>query len=226
MNEYRVKVTIRNNLLLSAIESAGYQGWGSISRFCADAGIRSTEFARLASMRRPPINQDGEFTVCAKAIMETLGAAPSDLWTDAQLTMCLAKNSAEATMSHDAVQAMLEQHAQAMYLPSPEDVAEFRSMAKAVDSALQLVSKREEKVLRMRFGLGLSRDHTLEETAEVLGVTRERVRQIESKALRKLRHPSRVAVLKGAGVVRVEEIQRAEIERAEREKRKRWEEAA
>ena len=56
---------------------------------------------------------------------------------------------------------------------------------------LSQLSPREERVIRMRFGLGTSRDHTLEEVGQTFGVTRERIRQIEAKALRKLRHPSR-----------------------------------
>ena len=57
--------------------------------------------------------------------------------------------------------------------------------------ALATLTPREEKVLRMRFGIGERSDHTLEEVGQNFDVTRERIRQIEAKALRKLRHPSR-----------------------------------
>ena len=56
---------------------------------------------------------------------------------------------------------------------------------------LKTLTPREEKVLRMRFGIGEKSDHTLEEVGQDFEVTRERIRQIEAKALRKLRHPSR-----------------------------------
>ena len=56
---------------------------------------------------------------------------------------------------------------------------------------LSSLTPREERVLRMRFGLGMNTDHTLEEVGQIFGVTRERIRQIENKAIRKLRHPSR-----------------------------------
>ena len=62
--------------------------------------------------------------------------------------------------------------------------------------ALATMSDREEKVLRMRFGVGEQREHTLEEVGQVFNVTRERIRQIEAEALRKLRHPSRRNILK------------------------------
>ena len=57
---------------------------------------------------------------------------------------------------------------------------------------LATLTPREEKVIRMRFGIGERSDHTLEEVGQDFAVTRERIRQIEAKALRKLRHPSRV----------------------------------
>ena len=56
---------------------------------------------------------------------------------------------------------------------------------------LASLTPREERVLRMRFGIGMNTDHTLEEVGQQFCVTRERIRQIEAKALRKLKHPSR-----------------------------------
>jgi len=65
------------------------------------------------------------------------------------------------------------------------------NLADQISKVLQTLSNREEKVLRMRFGIGERSDHTLEEVGQDFEVTRERIRQIEAKALRKLRHPSR-----------------------------------
>lgn len=61
------------------------------------------------------------------------------------------------------------------------------------------LTAREAKVLRMRFGIDMNTDHTLEEVGKQFDVTRERIRQIEAKALRKLRHPSRSEVLRSCG---------------------------
>jgi len=79
---------------------------------------------------------------------------------------------------------------------NPLDVAIAEALEKATLSVLDNLSPREEKVLRMRFGIGMNTDHTLEEVGKQFGVTRERIRQIEAKALRKLRHPSRSEKLK------------------------------
>ncbi len=79
---------------------------------------------------------------------------------------------------------------------NPLDVAISEALQEATLGVLDNLTPREEKVLRMRFGIGMNTDHTLEEVGKQFGVTRERIRQIEAKALRKLRHPSRAAKLK------------------------------
>ena len=76
-------------------------------------------------------------------------------------------------------------------LALPDEAATADSLKENIKSALASLTPRESKVLMMRFGIGTNRDHTLEEVGRELGVTRERIRQIEAKALRKLRHPSR-----------------------------------
>ncbi|RVU40242.1 RNA polymerase sigma factor RpoD [Rheinheimera riviphila] len=79
---------------------------------------------------------------------------------------------------------------------SPLDSATMESLKAATNEVLAGLTAREAKVLRMRFGIDMNTDHTLEEVGKQFDVTRERIRQIEAKALRKLRHPSRSEVLK------------------------------
>ena len=79
---------------------------------------------------------------------------------------------------------------------SPAETADLEGMSETVRDMLNTLTPREAKVLRMRFGLGMNTDHTLEEVGKQFDVTRERIRQIEAKALRKLRHPSRADRLK------------------------------
>jgi RNA polymerase primary sigma factor len=74
---------------------------------------------------------------------------------------------------------------------APPDAAIMSSLKEKIDALLETLTPREAKVLRMRFGIGMNTDHTLEEVGKQFDVTRERIRQIEAKALRKLRHPSR-----------------------------------
>ncbi|AKP66604.1 RNA polymerase sigma factor RpoD [Companilactobacillus ginsenosidimutans] len=79
---------------------------------------------------------------------------------------------------------------------SPEDHASYELLKEQLENVLDTLTDREENVLRLRFGLDDGRTRTLEEVGKVFGVTRERIRQIEAKALRKLRHPSRSKQLK------------------------------
>lgn len=79
----------------------------------------------------------------------------------------------------------------------PVDAAVLSNLREVTTRILSSLTPREERVLRMRFGIGMNTDHTLEEVGQQFSVTRERIRQIEAKALRKLRHPSRSKRLKG-----------------------------
>jgi RNA polymerase primary sigma factor len=79
---------------------------------------------------------------------------------------------------------------------APAEAAAYELLKEQLKDVLDTLSEREENVLRLRFGLDDGRTRTLEEVGKVFGVTRERIRQIEAKALRKLRHPSRSKRLK------------------------------
>jgi RNA polymerase primary sigma factor len=81
-------------------------------------------------------------------------------------------------------------------VPTPYEDTEKIELSEKMILLLKTLHPNEEKVIRMRFGIGVERDHTLEEVGKSLSLTRERVRQIEAKALRKLKHPGRLKVLK------------------------------
>ena len=78
----------------------------------------------------------------------------------------------------------------------PIDAAIQSNLRETTTRVLAFLSPREERVLRMRFGIGMNSDHTLEEVGQQFSLTRERIRQIEARALRKLKHPSRSSVLR------------------------------
>ncbi len=81
-------------------------------------------------------------------------------------------------------------------IPSPPETVIHINLREQIEGALKTLTEREAKVLKMRFGLGDGNEHTLEEVGQQFKVTRERIRQIEAKALRKLKHPSRSRKLK------------------------------
>ena len=80
--------------------------------------------------------------------------------------------------------------------PAPQDSAAYTLLKEQLEEVMQTLTPREAKVLRLRFGLDDGKSRTLEEVGKQFNVTRERIRQIEAKALRKLRHPSRSKKLK------------------------------
>ena len=80
---------------------------------------------------------------------------------------------------------------------SPAQSAAFGMLQGHLEKILSTLSQREERVIRLRFGIGDGCPRTLEEVGAIFNVTRERIRQIEAKALRKLRHPSRSKKLRG-----------------------------
>jgi RNA polymerase primary sigma factor len=82
-------------------------------------------------------------------------------------------------------------------LPAPGDTAARKLLRKELDALLESLDERERRVLELRYGLLDGRARTLEEVGQEFGITRERVRQIETKALRKLRHPRRSRRLRG-----------------------------
>ena len=79
----------------------------------------------------------------------------------------------------------------------PEDAASYAVLQDQISKLLDTLTDREQRVLILRFGLQDGRSRTLEEVGKEFNVTRERIRQIEAKALRKVRHPSRARMLKG-----------------------------
>ena len=85
----------------------------------------------------------------------------------------------------------IEDHAQ----PDPQEQSITESLKRCLCKVMGSLTPREEKVLRMRYGIEIGCDHTLEEVGQCFSVTRERIRQIEAQALKKLRHPSRSQAL-------------------------------
>lgn len=230
VNEYRIKVTVRNNLLLTALENAGYS---SVSAFCKAAGIGQTAMGRLIAMKDPPLLNTGEFSALAKKVMEELCALPTELWTPEQLTMKLTTNVAQRELDMNGMRAALGMNAADVFQMLEVDDSLFDEERKAkVMEVVDSLTPRERKVLVMRFGLDGCKEHTLEEIAPMFEVGRERIRQIEAKALRKLKHPSRLDIFRNlltpkSTAEKAWEAKQSilEEEKAEEEHKLRWEEA-
>jgi len=181
MNDYRVKITIRNDRLLKAIEDAGYK---SSREFAIHNAINYERVGRLIRGAEKPIDKHGNVTKNCSEILSLLNKTLKECFTDRQLEGF--KNSTFETKVDEI---------QLRQLVNPVKNQEVKIIEQDVKSSLsEIFSKyltpREEKVLRMRFGIGLDTDHTYEEVGLEFSVTRERVRQIEQRALRKMQHPN------------------------------------
>jgi RNA polymerase sigma factor (sigma-70 family) len=146
----------------------------------------------LINLKEAPLTVDGEFSKVAKQLMEALGACPVELWTDEQLNMILKKNVFERVLNKESLQIALQSNARSLIgLDYPEqEIAEADSV-RVISDKLDSLTPREAKILRLRFGLDNVKEHTCEEIGELFKCTGGRIQQIEAKALRKMRHPSR-----------------------------------
>lgn len=197
---YRVRVTVRNNKILSAIESMGFVGHGCMANFARFAGMSPNDVSALVAMRTPPINSEGEFTKTARQLMEVLGAAPSDLWTDTQLNTRLNRNTGEFSIDERALHAMIEHRDNVMTLPDPLDIAERNSIRDAVQKVLNggRHNKRKIAMLCARFGIAnTGGEKSLDEVGKMFDVTRDRIRQVEAQLTRRLRNDPKMQDIAG-----------------------------
>jgi RNA polymerase primary sigma factor len=119
-------------------------------------------------------------------IAQSTGLSPQKV---AEIVQTTQETVSIETPVGDKGESSLSEFLQDWDVPSPPDTVIHSSLRRQIEQALQSLTEREAEVIRLRFGLGQGGDHTLEEVGERLRVTRERVRQIESKALRKLQSP-------------------------------------
>lgn len=187
--EYRVKVSVRNNLILTAIEEAGYT---SVSHFCRSNGINLASMHNMIGLKLSPIGKGGEFCKVAKQTMEALCLCPTDLWTSEQLNMSISSNAREFSVEEDELLKIMTGGISDMLNgDDPEKEIKHSYIKNSVNEAISSLTPREEEVLKLRFGIDNGEELTLEEVGHHFDVSKERIRQMEMKALRKLRHPSR-----------------------------------
>ena len=140
-------------------------------------------------------------TRCNRKLVQELGREPTVEEIAAELNLPVEKiieanRTAADTLSLDTPVGDEEDTSIGSFVedertPGPADATSNALLAEALQEILGTLTERESEVLRMRFGMTDGRTHTLEEVGQIFGVTRERIRQIENKAIRKLRHPSR-----------------------------------
>jgi RNA polymerase primary sigma factor len=144
---------------------------------------------------------------CSKQLQRETGLEPStaDLARELEIDEAKVKNILKISKEPVSLDApigssedsFLTDFIEDEYTLSPQDASVQASLRKSLDNALATLTPREESVLRMRFGLDTAVDLTLEEVGKNFSVTRERIRQIEAKAIKKMKHPNRKNPLAG-----------------------------
>jgi RNA polymerase sigma factor (sigma-70 family) len=188
MTDYRVQIKVRNARLLRAIEQAGHQP-GQI--FAGKVGISYTgHLLPYINLKRTPFDENGDLRPCAEMLCVFLNRLPDELWSE-EHRYPLVTNAVEIELSATSVYELLSRPASCA---DPSSLLEKKQAVQAVDALLETLTPREAEVLRLRHGID-GEPMNLEEMAKAKGCSRERIRQIEAKALRKLRAPARRTAL-------------------------------
>ena len=192
MKELRLVCRLSNNRLHRARVDLGL----TVAELCRRSGISIHSYYKMLSLRMTGLDKRGEVRDVARRVAEFLGSSVDEMFPP---SLALVKEST-AEREVDVADAMRLLGADAeetdgrRLLPMEAEV-DRPKLRDALRSVLSGLSPREERVLRMRFGIDDGGEPTLDEVAENLGLSGGRIQQIEAKALRKLRHPSRTTPL-------------------------------
>ena len=185
--DYILQVKVKNGPMLSAMRANGMQTAADLSRAC---GVDQTSIGHFLNLLNTPIGRKGDWKPSIMKIAEALNVVPELLFPEQHLSKALAKNQAEIEMDLEDMEQLTSGISSEMVADRTDDAqTEIEDLLR---KNIRTLTEREEACLSMRFGLDSEGPMILDDVGAKLGVGRERVRQIEAKALRKLRHPSRM----------------------------------
>jgi RNA polymerase sigma factor (sigma-70 family) len=182
MKDYRLEIKIKNNYLFTKMQEYGIK---NAAQLAEAIGSNPTSTSRYLNLLVPAYEKNGRLTKIAKKLCDFFSCSVEELFPAEHLENALDKNIVVTEKNkHELLPSrMLETNDPSIALMEEEIALGVKqSLAKALN-------EKEQKILALRFGLDGEASHTLLETAELFGVSRERIRQIEAKALRKLRNP-------------------------------------
>ena len=188
--DYEVTIRVRNNYFLTAMKNRGFYSMAALS----DAlGMSAQTLYDLVNLKVLPMGKNGDWRPSMKRLAKFLEVEPGSLIPPQHWDKVLIGNKVVREVNHDDLVNLEDWRPDPPMLP--DAAIEQKELDQAINTALVSLLPREERVLRARFGIGIAEPQTLSELAHDMGIGQERVRQIESKAIRKLQHPSRSVAL-------------------------------
>ena len=184
--DYRIEIKVKNNRLLTKMEEAGY---ASVAKFAEAIGMYRSKIDRIVKMKSAALDEEGYYRPEAVQIAEFLKCTPQDIYPPAQMRGTMKENTAQVTANANEIDSLTSSLRTLAF--SPEQKLILNEAKQALKTAMLTLTPREQRVLDLRYGLTYGEEKTLDEIGEIFGVGRERIRQIEQKALRKMKHPER-----------------------------------
>jgi len=184
MKDYRLEIKIKNNYLYEKMQEYGISTAAELARV---VGLGPSEIGYILNLKVTPYTNKGTVRSSIQCLCDFFSCNPEDLFPAQHIFDPL-------TVNQGAIQANIGELMSSNLLESahnPDLLVEITEQKEAIEKTLDQLTLREKKVLELRFGLGEEAECTLKEVGIKLGVKAERIRQIEAKALRKLRHPTR-----------------------------------
>ena len=183
MSDYAVEIKIKNGRVLRLMRRAGI---ASITEMSRKSGVSLKVIYDLISLKRAPLSRiTGDWKPSIKMLSDALNCLPDDMFSDAQRAGYMQSNKRTVEMSQEEVDLLLDKNHEQMSLDDAVYAAERTDkIGKLIG---EMLTPREVSVIKNRFGFGGNDEKTLEEVAKMQGVSKERLRQIEAKALRKLK---------------------------------------
>lgn len=189
MTDYRLDLKIKNGRLWRAMQEFGYETVADLSRA---TGICQTLLGKYLNLKQTPYGKNGRPKKTADQLSEHFAMPISDLFPDEFLYRPVEKNTFTSLVSHEQVMRLTGSSSSYQ----PDEIIEQETDRHNLAMVIESLTEREQMVIRRRFGLNGSGGQTLREIADDFGVTHERIRQIEAKAIRKLRNPSRSELIR------------------------------
>ena len=198
--DLRLEMRVKNNVLWRAIHDL----YPTVSAFCRTHDLYQTEVGKLISFKASPFTKAGEYRVVTMRLSEILGITQTELFPPKLYANMLEIGSFKAVEVSSFAALPRATQKEIRMLPAPAEQipdvicmrADHQEKSKeAINEALEKLSYLEREVIKLRYGLNDGNTCTLNEVGHTLRTTREHVRQIEAKAIRKLQQPSRSQIL-------------------------------